>query len=120
MLGGVFMSMVVKIAFYKGKGNWINKIIRWWTKSDYSHAELVLPNKMTWIGISPFLSSKVESRYNIEYKLRNWDLVDLNVTEHQYSTILDFFKATKGCRYDWIGMLFSQFRPFHIKRKNKW
>ena len=61
------MSMVVKVAFYKGKGNWINKIIRWWTKSNYSHAELVLPNKMTWIGISPFLSSKVESRHNITF-----------------------------------------------------
>ena len=64
------MSMMVKIAFYKGKGNWINKIIRWWTRSNYSHAELVLPNKMTWIGISPFLSSKVESRHNITFKIK--------------------------------------------------
>ena len=120
MLGGVFMSMVVKVAFYKGKGNWINKIIRWWTKSSYSHAELVLPNEMTWIGISPFLSSRVESRYNIIYKPSNWDFVNLNVTEQQYSTMLDFFKETKGCKYDWIGMLFSQFLPFHIKRKDKW
>ena len=101
------MSMMVKIAFYKGKGNWINKIIRWWTKSKYSHAELVLPNKMTWIGISPFLSSRVESRYNIIYKPSNWDFVNLNVTEQQYSTMLDFFKETKGCKYDWIGMLFA-------------
>jgi hypothetical protein len=86
------MSMMIKIAFYKGQGSWINKIIRWWTKSKYSHVELILSNSATWIGISPFLSSKVESRYNITYKPNNWDFINLNITDNQYNAILDFFK----------------------------
>ena len=114
------MSMMVKVAFYKGRGNWLNKIIRWWTKSKYSHVELVLPNSTTWIGISPFLSSRVESRCNIAHKPSNWDFVHLSITDNQYGAILDFFKETKGCKYDWIGMLLSQFLPFRVKRKDKW
>ena len=54
--------MKIKIAFYKGKGDILNGIVRWWTKSVYSHAELVLPDGVSWIGISPFLKSKVASR----------------------------------------------------------
>ncbi len=112
--------MKVKIAFYKAKGNWQNKIIRWWTKSPYSHAELVLPDGKTWIGISPFLTSKVSSRENPTFNEDNWDFVELEITEEQYDVILDFYNETKGCKYDWIGMLLSQFLPFRIKRREKW
>jgi len=38
----------------------------------------------------------------------------------QKEIILDFFEETKECKYDWIGMILSQFLPFNIKRKNKW
>tara|TARA_R100000008_G_C3563423_1_gene157601 strand:+ start:401 stop:907 length:507 start_codon:yes stop_codon:yes gene_type:complete len=112
--------MKIQIAFYKGKGNWLNRLICWWTKSRYSHAELVLPDNKHWIGISPFLSSKVESRIKTDCNIEEWDFVDFKITEEQLKTILAFFKETKECRYDWIGMLLSQFLPFHIKRKNKW
>ena len=46
--------MIIKVAFYKAQGDYINKIVRWWTKSKYSHAELILPDDVTWISISPF------------------------------------------------------------------
>tara|TARA_R100000008_G_C3544935_1_gene146983 strand:+ start:215 stop:709 length:495 start_codon:yes stop_codon:yes gene_type:complete len=110
----------IKIAFYKGRGNWLNKIIRWWTKSPYSHAELILPNNYTWIGISPFLTSKVSARSKVDFDLENWDFVPIKITEEQNDIILDFFKETENCQYDWIGMLLSQFLPFSIKRRNKW
>ena len=34
--------------------------------------------------------------------------------------IIEFYNATKGCEYDWVGMFLSQFLPYHIKRKGKW
>ena len=115
------MTAKIKVAFYKAKGNWLNSIIRWWTKSKYSHAELVLPNNVTWIGISPFLTSTVESRYNLDYKLKNWDFIELELTEEQHSTIIDFFNETRGCRYDWVGMLVSQALPnYFVKCVSKW
>ena len=112
--------MKIRVAFYKGPGDWRNKIIRWWTKSPYTHAELVMPDSYTWISISPFLSSKVDSRIKTDFDLKNWDFVELDIDDEQHGVLLDFFEDTKGCAYDWIGMIMSQLLPFHIKRKNKW
>jgi len=112
--------MKIKVAFYKGKGNWKNKVIRWWTKSPFSHVELVLPDEKTWISISPFLTSKVAARNKEQVTLDNWQFVEIQVTEQQVEVIKEFYEFTEGCGYDWIGMLFSQFLPFHIKRRNKW
>lgn len=112
--------MKIRIAFYKGKGNWKNKIIRWWTQSPYSHVELVMPDNYTWISISPLLTSVVSSRIKTDFDLKNWDFVELQISDEQHKTLLEFFEDTRGCSYDWIGMIFSQLLPFHIKRKNKW
>lgn len=112
--------MKIKIAFYKGSGGWKNKIIRWWTKSPYSHAELILPDGVTWISISPLLTSKVAARVKKEYNIESWDFVELDITEKQYDIIMEFYEFTKGSSYDWIGMIFSQFVPYTIKRKGKW
>tara|TARA_E500000305_G_scaffold91822_1_gene79681 strand:+ start:63 stop:581 length:519 start_codon:yes stop_codon:yes gene_type:complete len=114
------LSMKIRVAFYKGTGDWRNKIIRWWTKSPYSHAELVLPDDKTWVGISPFLSSRVAERDNSCYDKSKWDFIDFTITEEQYKIILNFIEDTKGCKYDWFGMLLSQLLPFHIKQREKW
>ena len=112
--------MVIKVAFYRGRGGFFERIIKWWTKSPYSHAELILPDGVTWISISPFLTSKVAARTKEEWNKDEWDFVELKVTEQQVKIIQEFYEYTKGCKYDWIGMLLSQFLPFHIKRKGKW
>ena len=112
--------MKVKVAFYKGKGSWKNKIIRWWTKSKYSHAELIMPDHFTWITITPFRNSTVSSRIQTEYDIENWDFLSLEVNEDQVQIINDFFDETEGCRYDWWGMILSQFLPYRIKRTNRW
>ena len=112
--------MKIKIAFYKGKGNCLNGIVRWWTKSSYSHAEIVLPDGITWIGISPFLKSKVASRKKIIIDYSEWDFVDININQEQLDIIMEFFEDTEGHGYDWIGMLLSQFLPCKIKHKKRW
>ena len=112
--------MKIKVAFYKGKGNYLNGIVRWWTKSVYSHAELVLPDGITWMGISPFLKSKVDSRKKLIIKYTDWDFITLDITQEQVDIIMEFFEDTKGHRYDWVGMLLSQFLPCKIKHKKRW
>ena len=114
--------MKIRIAFYKGKGNWKNKIIRWWTGSPYSHVELIMPDNYTWISISPLLSSTVSSRIKTDFDLEKWDFVQFDITQDQHNILLEFFEDTKDCSYDWIGMIFSQLLPFNIKRKktNVW
>tara|TARA_Y100001963_G_scaffold142846_1_gene212950 strand:- start:1395 stop:1865 length:471 start_codon:yes stop_codon:yes gene_type:complete len=110
----------IKVAFYKGKGNALNGIVRWWTNSKYSHAELVLSDDKTWLGISPFLKSKVDSREKLIVDNLEWDFVYLDVTSEQHDIILEFFEQTKGLGYDWVGMLLSQFSPCRIKHKKRW
>ena len=77
--------MKIRIAFYKGKGNWKNKIIRWWTKSPYSHAELIMPDNYTWISISPLLSSTVSSRIKTDFDLQNWDFIEFDISQEQHN-----------------------------------
>ena len=112
--------MYIKIAFYKGKGNFLNSIVRWWTGSTYSHAELVLPDGITWLGISPFLKSKVDARKKLLLNPGDWDFIRIQITEEQLQIILEFLEDTKGQGYDWIGMLLSQFLPCKIKHKKRW
>ena len=112
--------MEIRIAFYKGQGNFLNKIVRWWTKSIYSHAELVLPDRITWLGISPFLKSKVASRKKFIIEYSDWDFVTLQVTQEQVDIIMEFFEDTENHRYDWVGMLLSQFLPCKIKHRARW
>mgnify|MGYP003640010315 CR=1 FL=1 len=112
--------MNIWIALYKGKGSLVNHIVRKWTKSQYSHAELILEDKKTWIGISPFIKAEIVKREVNVNNSDHWDFFKIIVTEEQYKTIIDFYNLTKGAKYDWFGMLLSQFLPFHIKQKNKW
>lgn len=111
--------MNIKVAFYRGHGNTVNRIVRWWTKSPYSHAELIMPDGVTWIGISP-KGSRLTSRIRETYIPTEWDFIELEVTTEQIAVIKEFFSATENCLYDWTGMILSQFLPFHIKRKGKW
>ena len=97
--------MKIYVALYKGKGTWVNSIVRWWTESVYSHAELILPDGVTWMGISPFIKSVVTKRIILEYNPDKWDLVSIDVTQEQLDMVMQFFEDTKGQGYDWVGML---------------
>lgn len=112
--------MKISIAFYKGKGNFINAIVRWWTKSIYSHAEIVLSDGTTWVGISPFLKSEVNGRDKPHIDVEEWDFINLDIDKDQYNTVIEFYNDTRGHKYDWIGMLLSQFLPCRIKHKSRW
>jgi hypothetical protein len=113
--------MIIKIAFYKGRGRLRDRFIRWWTKSPYSHTELVLPDNKGWIGIYPPDCPTVRLRPITEdYRVEEWDFVNLHATAEQIDIIMDFYHATAGQTYDWTGMVLSHITPFCIKRNSKW
>jgi len=80
----------------------------------------MLPDGITWIGISPFLKSKVASRKKLIIDYSEWDFVDIPVNQEQLDIIMEFFEDTEGHGYDWAGMLLSQFLPCKIKHKKRW
>jgi hypothetical protein len=49
-----------------------------------------------------------------------WDSIELEIDDRQYARLLHFYEATKNDGYDWIGMILSQFTPFHVKRIGRW
>jgi len=117
----------IRVAFFKGGEGILHRVIRWWTKSKYSHAELIMPDGKTWISISPFLSARVSAR--IKGTIENpekWDYLDFNlswrepVEEYQLIQLYRFIDMTQGSKYDWTGMLVSQICPYLVKRRDKW
>lgn len=117
----------VTLAFYKNDPGVLHKIIRWWTGSIYSHAELILPDGITWVSISPLLNSRVTLRVKpTQPDQNNWDYVRLyfspreKVRDYQIKQLYKFVEQTQMAKYDWIGMLLSQALPFLIKRRGQW
>ncbi len=109
----------IRVAFFKGGDNWFHRVVRWWTNSQYSHAELVMPTG-EWISISPFLAKQVESRPGPDSPICQWDFIDIEVSDKKIESLEKFYELTKGQKYDWIGMIASQILPFHIKARGRW
>lgn len=111
----------IKVAFFKGSiSSRLHTFVRWWTKSTYSHAEIVLDKGHTWVSISPFLYSKVEKRTDVRECSEDWDFLEIPVSDTQLSALEDFIEETVGDGYDWFGMISSQLLPLIIKGKRKW
>ena len=111
--------MNVCIALYKGKGHWRDSLVRYWTKSAYSHAELLMPDN-TAITIAPFdLKGVTRAPFNLQDE-ESWDFICLAVNPSQLRTIEKFYEETQGLQYDWVGMIASQLLPYHIKHRSRW
>ena len=109
------MASNIRLAFYKGKGDWVDKVIRWWTKSQYSHVEVVVGD--TWISSSP-RDGGVRSMRMEDYNAEHWDIIDYPGVSAV--DVFDLFRRTKGDDYDFIGILFSEVLPLGIQSKSKW
>lgn len=105
---------MVKLIFYKGRGNLFDWLVRLWTMSKYSHVEL-------WHdGYSYTASAKhnVVQRFvmaNVDSKL--WDTVEVNADPKE---VLNFFENTMGARYDWTGIFLHEMVPIKQHSKSKW
>ena len=107
------MNMVkAKIALYKGKGDITDKLIRWWTKSKYSHVEIVMGQ--TWTSISP-ITMRLKSRI-INANNDRWDFIDVEIDKQNFDNIISKFY---GCKYDWTGIFLSQFLPLGIQNPSR-
>ena len=107
------------LAFYKGKGDWLDRAIRFITRSPFSHVELVSPghgwHDQKWPCIS---SSTRDSGVRIKYLdlyNGNWELVGCPWAPTRSS--YEDARKHLGRKYDYVGLFLSQF--FHFNRHNK-
>lgn len=92
----------MKLALYKGKGTVGNAIIRWWTKSAYSHCELVIGD----VSYSSSLRDGGVRAKRIDYNPDRWDFVDLPWgTENDVQML---YAQTKDEPYGWLDLLWRQ------------
>ena len=113
--------MNICIGLYKGEGRLHNAIVRRWTDSIYSHAELILPDR-TSITIFPFSLKGVHREpFSMENENENdWEFICVPISPLQLGIIEQFYEQTQGQQYDWVGMIASQIVPFHIKHMHRW
>lgn len=137
---------MVYLAFYKGKGNFINKLVRFFTRSRYSHCVVVVQNTKVNLSVDDAFeyvdvtsvqysstSSKggvyalrSERRYMyedfandvIDNSTKDWDiaLIDKLETTISDADVIDFYNRTKNCKYDYLGAIGSVFAIFKQKK----
>ena len=101
--------MTVQLALYKGKGEFGNAVIRWWTRSPYSHCELVVDG---WCYSSSVMDKGVRKKQvgtgadQIDLRAEHWDLVPLRWADA--AAILQHFVRTDPDRYGWPTLIASQ------------
>ena len=113
---------MIKIAFYKAKGNWVDKLIRLWTRSIYSHCELVIndEDELLWISSSP-RDGGVRILQNPSMNPNNWDYITIPNTNSTDIQLINKLTASQlGKKYDWLGIFFTQFLPLNIQNPNRW
>ena len=85
-----------------------------------------MPDGVTWVSISPFLSSTVSSRIKTNPDPDDWDYLTFPlswrdpVQKYQLHQLHKFIENTQGSKYDWAGMILSHLSSYVIKRKDRW
>jgi len=103
----------MKLAFYKGRGNWWDLIVRWATWSKYSHVEVVIPGGMC-ISSSPRDGGVRAKR--IDFKPGHWDFIEVNAS----LTPGALAHVPYGAKYDWLGAFCTVLCPFRAERRERW
>ena len=103
----------MQIAFYKGKGGWFNKAIRLWTRSNYTHVELIIDD--VWYS-SSHTDGGVRSRV-ISGDSGNWDIYEV---DGDSGWALLMYEVAEPCKYDWFGIFLSQVLPLGLHMNNRY
>lgn len=105
--------MAIYLALYKGKGNGVDRLVRFFTKGQYSHCEIAVKKSRVeghydyqeWFecySASPRDNGVRSKIINVADRMK-WDLIALkDVSEAQ---IQAYFARTKGRKYDFWGAI---------------
>lgn len=107
------------LAFYKGKGSWVDRLIRWSTKGHVSHVELVAgfnEDGLAYCISASGLDGGVRTKW-IRLKLARWDVVKI---EDHIKIDIEIMEKNIGKKYDFRGILTSQFLNLRRHNPEKW
>lgn len=104
--------MTVSIAFYKGKDDLLDRLVQWWTKSPYSHCELVID------GVA-YSSSPRDGGMRtkvIDFNPNHWDIIPISADK---DACKKWFNDRLGAKYDWLGLL-GFIIPMRLESPYRW
>lgn len=119
---------MIKIAFYKGRGETfkeklVSGAIRLWTRSDYSHVEIIHQREeddhmtWTWFTSSP-IDGGVVIRNMPNYNPESWDIFHIHTNGCMGG--FDYIQTQINKKYDWTGILLSHFFKLNRHDSKKW
>lgn len=108
----------MKVAFFKNGKGIFDRLVRWWTKSPYSHCELFFPDDGTLIGSVPRIGVREQRVASLDPE--SWDLLDIPLDPTDEAIVRTWCRGELGSKYDWFSIFFSQ--VLHIPRSHpdKW
>ena len=91
----------MRLAFYRGPGDWITRTIRVLTRGPYSHVEIVFTD-----GARFSASGRAPSgvRFNREPHGEGWDFLCIPATPHQERVARCFCAVLEGSAFKWRGL----------------
>ncbi|WCE09486.1 hypothetical protein [Pseudomonas sp. JBR1] len=106
---------MIRLALYKAPGDTYDRLIRAWTRSPYSHCELVLPDGR-FVSSSP-RDGGVRAKV-IEPDPAVWDFLPLPWLPAAH--VEQLLEQEAGAGYDWLGILGTQILQAGIQSRSRW
>lgn len=116
--------MTITIALDKRKGSIFTKsglisaIVRWYTKSEYSHIEMIIGDKWIASGNPAGEGVTIKELRPLDYD--GWDYYNIEVDGRKTKKIMKFLESQVGTDYDWAGTFFGGTLDYNIDDKSKW
>lgn len=111
------MTKIITVGFYKGD-SFIAKAIKWYTKSEFSHCEILIDGESF---IADFGINLTKYKLN-EYPSEKWVQFDIPVecSVQDFEIIKRYLNDQIGAKYDSMGIFLSQLFPLGINSNSKW
>lgn len=106
----------MNVLFKSGTSTY-DQAVKLWTRSLVSHCELELINGNR---LSAHPSYGVAVLPAITPGSTGWRRLELSNTWLDERSVLDFAYSVTGSRYDWSGIMFSQFLNIHRDSRSRW
>lgn len=109
----------LRLALYKGRARLFDRSVQWWTRSPYSHCELILGTNTQGLSVcasSSYIDGGVRIKHMVLDPAR-WDLLDLPGLSP--ADARQWFVNHHGQRYDVLG-LFGFVLPFVRDDTTRW
>lgn len=95
----------MKIALYRGRDRLFDRLIQWWTRSDYSHCEVVFAENgdsgQSYCASSSYLDGGIRFKWMV-LKPEKWDIVEIDGDE---VAAFAWFAQRLGRPYDVRGII---------------